>query len=128
MPRSNSSSLGELEREVLKLVWQGSPASADYIRAKLTRPLRESTVRTVLRRLEEKGHLTHTVEGRTFLYSGAEAPRHAAAKAVKRIADWFCNGSIEDVVAGLVEADMLDRRELQRLSENIAKAKKGKRS
>ena len=128
MPGSNLSNLGELEREVLRLVWHGSPVSADDVRAKLTRPLRESTVRTVLRRLEEKGHLTHTVEGRTFLYSGAELPRRAAAKAVKRIADWFCNGSIEDVVAGLVEAKMLDRGELQRLSENIAKARKGKRS
>jgi BlaI family transcriptional regulator, penicillinase repressor len=128
MPGSNLSRLGELEREVLKLVWQRAPATADDVRAMLSRPLRESTVRTVLKRLEEKGHLTHTVEGRTFFYRGAEAPRDAAAKAVKRIADWFCNGSVADVVAGLVDAKMLDRRELQRLSEDISKAKKARRS
>ena len=121
------SDLGDLEREVLLLVWRLGTATADRIRGELTRPLKESTVRTVLRRLEDKGHLSHAVEGRTFVYQGAEAPGRAAARAVKRIADWFCGGSIEDVVAGLVDAQMLDRKDLARLAEKISKARGGTR-
>jgi len=118
--------LGDLEREVLRLVWRLGPVTAETIRGELERPLKESTVRTVLRRLEDKGHLTHTVVGRTFVFRAAEARGNAAAKAVKRIADWFCEGSVEEVVAGLVDAKILDKADLTRIAEKIAKAKGGK--
>ncbi len=58
--------LGELEHEVMQLVWSKGPITAENVREHLKRPLKESTVRTVLRRLEDKGFVTHTVEGRTF--------------------------------------------------------------
>jgi BlaI family transcriptional regulator, penicillinase repressor len=120
--------LGALEREVLELVWKHHPVSADTVQKQLGRPLKESTVRTVLKRLEEKGHLTHTTENRTFLYSATQTRSNAAARAVKGIADRFCNGSVEDVLVGLVDAEIVDRRELQRLAERIAKAKGGAKS
>jgi predicted transcriptional regulator len=119
----NISDLGELEREVLHLVWQNAPCSADFVQKALSRPLKESTVRTVLKRLEEKGHLTHTVENRTYIYKAADTRGRAAARAVKRIVDRFCNGSLEEVLVGLVDTKVLDRRELQRLADKIAKAR-----
>ena len=118
--------LGDLEREVLRLVWRFGSVTAETVRGELQRPLKESTVRTVLRRLEEKGHLSHTVAGRTFVFRAAEARGSAAAKAVKRIADWFCEGSVEEVVAGLVDAKILDKADLTRIAEKIAKTKAGK--
>jgi BlaI family penicillinase repressor len=117
--------LGDLEREALQLVWQMGTATADQVRGALKRPLKESTVRTVLRRLEDKGHLSHTVEGRTFVFRAAESRSRAAAKAVKRIADWFCEGSIAEVVSGLVDAKLLDKSDLARIAEKIAAAKRG---
>jgi predicted transcriptional regulator len=120
--------LGELEREVLELVWKHSPVTADTVQKKLKRPLKESTVRTVLKRLEEKGYLSHTTDNRTFLYSATESRANAAARAVKGIVDRFCNGSVEEVLAGLVDTEILDRRELQCLAEKVAKAKGGSRS
>ena len=57
--------LGDLEREVMQLVWEHAPVTAEAVRERLERPLKESTVRTVLRRREDKGYVTHTVEGRT---------------------------------------------------------------
>jgi BlaI family penicillinase repressor len=118
-----ASDLGDLEREVLRLVWRLGPVTAETVRGELQRPLKESTVRTVLRRLEEKGHLSHTIVGRTFVFRAAEGRGSAAAKAVKRIADWFCEGSVEEVVAGLVDAKLLDKADLTRIAEKIAKAK-----
>jgi BlaI family penicillinase repressor len=124
----NVTDLGDLEREVLELVWKHGPVSADTVQKQLGRPLKESTVRTVLKRLEEKGYLQHTVESRAFFYTATESRAAAAARAVKGIVDRFCNGSVEDVLVGLVDAQFLDQRELQRLADKIAKAKGGRKS
>ena len=77
----------------MQLVWANGPVTAEAVRERLSRPLKESTVRTVLRRLEDKGYTTHTVDGRTYVYQAAEPRGHVAAKAVQRIVDWFRNGS-----------------------------------
>ena len=119
--------LGDLERAVMQLVWAHAPVTAEAVRERLERPLKESTVRTVLRRLEDKGYVTHTVEGRTYVYQAAAPRGRVAAKAVQRIVDWFCNGSMEEVLVGMVDASMLDQRQLRFLADKVAKAKGGKK-
>jgi BlaI family penicillinase repressor len=120
--------LGDLEREVMQLVWEHGPVTAETVREKLSRKLKESTVRTVLRRLEDKTYVTHTVDGRTYVYTAAEPRARVAAKAVQRIVDWFCDGSVEEVLVGMVDNAMLDQRQLQALADQVAKAKKDKSS
>jgi len=115
--------LGDLEREVMQLVWANGPVTAETVREQLSRPLKESTVRTVLRRLEEKGYTTHTVDGRTYVYQAAEDRGRVAAKAVQRIVDWFCNGSVEEVLVGMVDRAMLDQKQLRALADQVARAK-----
>ena len=124
---TNLPDLGDLEREVMQLVWANAPVTAEAVRERLERRLKESTVRTVLRRLEDKGYVTHTVEGRTYVYRAAAPRGRVAAKAVQRIVDWFCNGSIEEVLVGMVDASMLDQRQLRLLADKVAKAKGGKK-
>ncbi len=118
------SELGELEREVLSIVWAQGTVTAEQVRDELARPLKDSTVRTVLRRLEEKGYLMHSVENRTFMYRPAESRQRVAGRAAKRIVDWFCEGSVEALLVGMVDSKMLDRTELQRLAERIAATQK----
>jgi BlaI family penicillinase repressor len=115
--------LGELEREVMHLVWLGGPLTADEVRAQLTQQLTDSTIRTVLRRLEAKGYVRHTVGARAFVYRAAEPRTKVAAQAVKRIVDRFCNGSVEELLLGMVDHAMLDRREFQILAQKIRRAK-----
>jgi BlaI family transcriptional regulator, penicillinase repressor len=86
----------------------------------LSRPLKDSTVRTVLRRLEEKGYLAHSMENRTFVYRPAETRQRVAGRAAKRIVDWFCEGSVEALLVGMVDSKVLDGAELQRLAARIA--------
>jgi BlaI family transcriptional regulator, penicillinase repressor len=128
-PVHDPAELGELERELLSIVWRLGTVTAEQAREELARPLKDSTVRTVLRRLEEKGYLTHSVESRTFLYRPAESRQRVAARAAKRIVDWFCEGSVEALLVGLVDQKVLDRNELERLAKRIAEAQKeeGKR-
>lgn len=123
-PAHDPAELGELEREILTIVWRLTTVTADQVREELEKPLKDSTVRTVLRRLEEKGYLAHTVEDRTFVYRPAESPQRVAGRAVKRIVDWFCDGSVEALLVGMVDSKVLDRAELKRLAERIAAAQK----
>jgi predicted transcriptional regulator len=116
--------LGELERSILSVVWSKAQITAEQVREELGRPLKDSTIRTVLRRLEEKGYLEHSLENRTFIYRPAESRNRVAGRAVKRIVDWFCEGSVEALLVGMVDSKVLDRAELQRLAERIATAQK----
>ena len=116
--------LGELERDILGIVWRLGKATAEQVREEVDRPLKDSTIRTVLRRLEEKGYLAHSVDNRTFIYRSAESPQKVAARAVQRIVDWFCEGSVEELLVGLVDSKVLSRAELERLTRRIAAAKK----
>ena len=123
--------LGELERQVMQLIWNHDRLTADALRELLAqhraRRLKDSTVRTVLRRLEEKGYVAHTVDGRTFVYHATEPRSRVAARAVKHIVDWFCDGSLDEVLVGMVEGAMLDRRQLRELAEKIEKTKRGRK-
>ena len=80
-------------------------------------------MRTVLRRLEDKGYVTHAVSGRTFVFRAVVSRGDVAARAVKHIVDWFCNGSLDEVLVGMADARMLDSRTLQALAKRIANAK-----
>jgi len=106
-------------------VWSHRSATAEAVREGFAsrRPMKDSTVRTVLRRLEEKGYLTHGVEGRTYVYRARVPRTSVAARAVHAIIQRFCGGSLEQLLVGMVEADVLDRRELEELARKIARAK-----
>ena len=116
--------LGDLERGILEIVWQLGETSAERVREELKRPLKESTIRTVLRRLEEKGYIEHSTLNRTFLYRPVESRQRVAGRAVQRIVDWFCEGSVEDLLVGMVDSKVIGRAELERLARRIASAKK----
>jgi len=118
--------LSGLEREVMLLIWAHGPLMAETVREKLKRRLKESTVRTVLRRLEEKRYVSHTVDRRTYVYQATQPRGRVAAKAVQRIVNWFCNGSVEEVLVGMVDSAMLDQRQLRMLADKVAKAKREK--
>lgn len=118
------SELGELERGILTIIWRKAEITADQVREELGRPLKDSTIRTVLRRLEEKGYLEHSLENRTFFYRPAQTRQKVAGRAAKRIVDWFCEGSVEALLVGMVDSKVLDRAELQRLADRIAQAQK----
>jgi predicted transcriptional regulator len=102
-------------------LWTHGPSTAEDCREALaaSRPMKDSTIRTVLRRLEEKGYLTHEVDGRTFIYKASDARQNVAVRAVKNIIDRFCGGSAEQLLLGMVDNSVLDRKQLERLSRKI---------
>ncbi|HUI54664.1 MAG TPA: BlaI/MecI/CopY family transcriptional regulator [Bryobacteraceae bacterium] len=115
--------LSELEHLVMEVVWRQGSAATEDVRAALAErhPMKESTARTILSRLEDKGYVTHRVDGRTNIYTGVEAPQSVAATAVRQIIERFCGGSVEQLLVGMVNNDVVDQKELQRLAQRIAR-------
>ena len=111
--------LTDLENEVMRVVWDSGPCSVEAVYEVVSRhrDLKETTVRTLLRRLEQKGYLQHESEGRAYLYRATEPSRSLAARAVRQIIDRFCQGSVEELVSGMVEAKVLTKNELNRLED-----------
>ena len=117
--------LGDVEQSVMDYIWTQGSATAEACREALAtaRPMKDSTIRTVLRRLEEKGYLTHEIEGRTFIYRPCDQRQNVAVRAVKNIIDRFCGGSAEALVLGMVDNAVLDRKQFERLARKIAEEK-----
>ncbi len=124
-PRPRPRQLGAAEQHVMDYIWAQGPASAQACREGLKDlwPMKDSTMRTVLKRLEAKGYLSHTIEGRTFVYRAVEAPASVATRTVKHLIERFCGGSAEALLLGMVNADVLTPRQLQRLAAKIASEK-----
>ena len=110
----------------MEVVWERSACTSEEVRTALAErhPMKESTARTMLKRLEEKGYVRHRVDGRTNVYSGVEPPRNVAARAVRQIIDRFCGGSVEELLVGMMANQVVDERELERLAQRIARSKK----
>jgi len=106
----------------MEFIWSQGRSSADACREALLpeRALKDSTIRTVLRRLEEKGMVKHQVQGRTFLYEATQPQRHFAVRAVQQIIDRFCGGSVEQLLTGMVENKVLKQKDLETLARRIA--------
>jgi len=121
-----SKPLSPLELQVMELLWARHPMTADDVRTALApaRPLKDSTIRTVLRRLEDKGYLDHSSEGRTYLYSPKDSADSLAGQAVRQLIHRFWNGSVEQFLLGMVRNEIVDRDELQRLAARIADVRK----
>jgi BlaI family transcriptional regulator, penicillinase repressor len=122
--------LSPLENLVMGVVWARHRATADEVRAEMSRrrPLKDSTIRTVLRRLEEKGYLTHVVEGRTYVYAPRIDSSRAAADAVRGIIERFCEGSVEALLVGMVADELLPADKLRELADRIDAMERGQTS
>jgi BlaI family transcriptional regulator, penicillinase repressor len=125
-PRNRSvRPLTELQQAVLDFIWSNRHASAEEVRENLLpeHRLKDSSVRTILRRLEARGFLTHRLEGKTFIYEAKASPRSAAVRTVRNLIQRFWAGSAEQFVAGMVDAKVLSPAALQRLAKKVKDSK-----
>jgi predicted transcriptional regulator len=119
--------LTELENELMVAIWDAGPLPVESVHKAIfpKRRLKEVTVRTLLRRLEQKGYLQHEAQGRAYVYRAVEPARSLAARAVRQIIDRLCKGSVEELVSGMVDAKVLSKGELDRLAEAVRNRRQG---
>lgn len=113
----------------MDIIYARGEASAADVQAELPEAPSYSAVRTLLRILEEKGHVTHREDGPRYVFAPTEARDKASRSALRRVVETFFEGSMANAVAALVDADggRLTPEELKRI-ETIIKAAKTKQS
>jgi BlaI family transcriptional regulator, penicillinase repressor len=118
--------LSRRERQILEILYQRGKASASEVRDAMDDAPGNSAVRTLLRVLEEKGHVKRRAEGLKYVYSPTVAQEKAKRTAVKHLLETYFQGSAEQIVAALldVSSTRLTREELDRMTDMIDKAKR----
>jgi predicted transcriptional regulator len=121
-----SAGLSRREREIMDLLYRLGRATAQEVRAKLNDPPSYSSVRTLLRVLEQKGHVRHRVDGPRYVYVPTVSREKARESALKQLVRTFFDDSAGQAVAALLDLSgrELTGEELDRLAEMIERAKK----
>ena len=120
------SQLSRRERQIMDIVFARGEATGADILARLPKPPTRGALRTMLRILEDKGHLTHSKRSREFVYRSAQSRRRVGPPAFQRVVDTFFGGSLRNAVAAHLaqrSTDISDE-ELKRLAELISEARK----
>ncbi len=121
--------LSRRERQIMDVVYARGEATAADVLGGLPDPPTKTAVRTLLRILEEKGHLTHRQKGLTYVYRASRPRGRAGRSALQRVLQTFFDGSLEKAVAAHLgdAATELSADELNRLADIIDQARrKGK--
>jgi len=119
-------SLGDRELDVMAVLWEIGSGTVGDVRERLPAHLAYTTVLTILRNLEAKGYLRHTVEGRAHRYAPRVAQRTAQRSALSHLLSRLFKGSPELLLARLVETEDLTNAELRALARRVGRAKGGK--
>jgi predicted transcriptional regulator len=113
------------EREIMNAVFAlGNRASAEAIRARLTNPPSDSSVRVMLARLERKGYLKHQQDGLRYLYSATTSPAAAKRTALQQYVQTFFGGSLKQMMTALVAEASWSDDDLAALRAEIDRVRK----
>jgi predicted transcriptional regulator len=121
--------LGARERQIMDAVHQLGEGSVTDVRGKLADPPTYSTVRTMLRMLEKKGHLKHRRDGIKYVYRPSQAPEEARRSALQHLLKTFFAGSAGDAIATILDlpTEKMSSEEYERLARRIEQARREKR-
>lgn len=125
MPGKNPEPLTRREREIMNAVFAlGNRASAEEIRARLSDPPGDSSVRVMLARLEKKGRLKHQQDGLRYLYSATTSPVVAKRTALQQYVQTFFGGSLRQMMTALVSEASWTDEELDAIEQEIGRVRK----
>lgn len=105
------------ELDIMSVLWERGPSTVSEVQESLHDELAYTTVLTVLRTLEDKGHVGHTTEGRAHRYGPLVERQAAGRSALARIRDRLFAGSPELLLTRLVEDENISDDELRRMRD-----------
>lgn len=125
-PKPPHMNLGRRERQIMEIIHRLGEASVKDVLDQLHDSPTYSTVRTIMRLLEEKGHLKHRRDGMKYVYRPTVAPDKARRSAVEHLLATFFGGSAGDAVAAVLNhsREKLTDSELDQLANLIEEARK----
>jgi len=120
-----SAKLGEVQLQIMQVLWQKGKATAREITDELSRqkPIAHSTVQTLLRKLETKGAVTHEVEDRTFVFLPVRQEAEITTTATRDLLSRLFNNSAYGLVAHLIKHEKMSAEEVAQLRRLIEESK-----
>jgi BlaI family penicillinase repressor len=105
----------------MQILWGKGRATARDITEALnaSEPIAHSTVQTLLRTLEDKGSITHEVEGRTFVFFPLVKEDKYKRNATRDLLDRVFGGDVQSLVAHLLQHENMSRKELDEIRHLI---------
>lgn len=124
MAKQEIGPLTESQREIMEIFWDMGEATVGDIHERVSqnREIARNTIQTLIVRLEEKGWLKHTEQGRKFLYSAAAPRTKSLGARVSHMIDRMFGGSPEQLVNSLLEYRGLSESELHNIRGMINQA------
>ena len=124
------SGLSRRERQIMEVLFTLGRATGPEVQGRLPGEPAYSSVRTILRVLERKGHIRHIEEGLRYVYLPVLARETAKQSAIQRLVATFFNGSAKAAAAAFIDpsASQLSEEDLKELEGMIRKARKEKKS
>lgn len=130
MAKSPAPQLSRRERQIMDVLYRVNRATAAEVQEGMPEAPSYSAVRTMLRILEEKGHVRHEQDGPRYVYIPTVARDKAKRSALTHVVNTFFDGSASQVMAALIELSPrdMDEDELARIRQLIDEAKVNKES
>lgn len=126
---AQSVQISAAEWSVMETVWTGARTAADVIRAlAATHEWNQSTVRTLLARLVEKGALAYEVDGSRYLYRAAVSRDECVRREGKSFLEKAFAGDVAALVSHFVTEAPLDQKQIEELERLLAQSKKAPRA
>ena len=122
MGKDPGAQLGKRERQIMDIVYRRGRATASDVLDELADPPTYSTVRAMLRYLEDKGHVRHEQDGPRYVYLPTASTDEVRGGALAHVVRTFFDGSVSTAVAALLESKPLSRDEYERLSRLLDEA------
>jgi predicted transcriptional regulator len=120
----SSDTLSRRERQIMDVVYARGQATASEVAEALPDAPSNSAIRTLLRILEEKGHLRHVQDGPRYVFLPVVPRDRARKSAMKNLVRTFFDGSAAQAAAALIDQSKLSDEEFDRLAALIDKARK----
>jgi len=119
--RSRPMRIGAVQLRIMRVLWKHGRATARQITDELSRerPIAHSTVQTLLRKLEKKGSVSHTVQGRLFVFRALVSEEEVMTAATGDLLQRLFDGSVYGLVAHLVSGERVPPEEMARIRELI---------
>jgi BlaI family penicillinase repressor len=114
-----STHLTKRELDLMSVLWQRGSATVTEVLEGLADEISYSTVMTVLRTLEAKGHVRHEQEGKAFRFYPVTNPEEAGSSALSRILHKVYHGSLELMVNQLVSDENVSADEIRRIRDDL---------
>ena len=119
--------LSRRERQILEILYRLGSGTGAEVMAQMTDAPTYTTVRGLLRVLENKGHIKHEQDGVRYVYSPVLPKSSAGTSVLSHVIKTFFNGSPSDAMAALLgPSSNISDDELQRLTRLVEKARKAR--